>query len=208
MAGRTASDLAPEEIVDTAIDIFSRHGLAAVSMRSVGARLGVSPVPLYRRVGNKDALLDAMADRLLADMAPEPLPDEPWATYATRWAEAVRARLAATGDMRLLLGDRRSPFVAASRPLLDTLRAGGFAPDAAVQACRLLLWAVVGFGVIEARRPVPPPAPRPSSAGGRRPGTRRPGGDPTGVSAADADQLFLLHVRYLLDGLARDRCAP
>ena len=103
MAGRTASDLAPEEIVDTAIDIFTREGLAAVSMRNVGARLGVSPVPLYRRVGNKDALLDAMADRLLAGMAPDPRPDEPWPAYATRWAEAVRARLAATGDMRLLL---------------------------------------------------------------------------------------------------------
>jgi TetR/AcrR family tetracycline transcriptional repressor len=40
-------------------------------MRSVSARLGVSPVPLYSRVGNKDVLLDAVADRLLADLAPD-----------------------------------------------------------------------------------------------------------------------------------------
>ena len=35
-------------------------GAIAVSMRRVAARLGVSPIPLYSRVGNKDALLDAV----------------------------------------------------------------------------------------------------------------------------------------------------
>ena len=196
MAGRIATGLAPDEIVDTAIEIFAEHGLAAVSMRNVGARLGVSPVPLYRRVGNKDALLDAMADRLLADMAPPTVDGEEWSAYAVRWSQAVRTRLAATADMRLLVGDRRSAFVEASRPLVDAMLAAGFAADAAVQACRLLLWAVVGFAVIEQRRP--PRRGAPSR-------TRRPGGDPAGVSAAEADQLFDLHVRYLLDGIRRDR---
>ena len=39
-------------------------------MRTVSAELGVSPEPLYKRIGNKDALLDAMARRLLVDVAP------------------------------------------------------------------------------------------------------------------------------------------
>lgn len=196
MVGRIATDLEPAEIIDTAIEIFTAHGLAAVSMRNVGARLGVSPVPLYRRVGNKDALLDAMADRLLAGMAPAMHPDEEWSAYAVRWAQAVRTRLAATADMRLLVGDRRSAFVEASRPLVDALRSAGFAPDAAVQACRLVLWAVVGFAVIEQRRP-------PGRAAAS--GARRPGGDPAGVTPTEADQLFGLHIRYLLDGIRRDR---
>ena len=51
-------DLEADEIVTAAVEIFQESGLDAVSMRSVAARLGVSPMPLYSRVGNKDALLD------------------------------------------------------------------------------------------------------------------------------------------------------
>jgi len=198
MAGRTASDLQADEVIDAAIAILDEHGLEAVSMRSVGARLGVSPVPLYSRVGNKDALLAAMADRLMADMAPEPGPDEPWPSYATRWAVAVRARFARSAELRLVMGNPRAPFVEASRPLVQELRDQGFESDEAVQACRLLLWAVSGFATVEGSR-------RTSRPGSRR--VTRPGGDPAGVTRAEADELFALHVRYLVEGLAGDHAA-
>ena len=58
------------QIVTAAVEIFEESGLDAVSMRSVAARLGVSPVPLYSRIGNKEALVEAIADRLLVDLAP------------------------------------------------------------------------------------------------------------------------------------------
>jgi TetR/AcrR family tetracycline transcriptional repressor len=194
MAGRAPLDLDAVDIVDAALELLAERGLDAVSMRNVGARIGVSPVPLYARVGNKDALLDAMVDRSLAGMAPAPRTGEPWNAYAIRWARAVRSRLTETAHLRALIGSRRPPFVEASRPLIDAMRADGFAPDAAVQACRLLLWAVVGFATVEGRRPDDPP---------RTP--RRPGGDPTGITAREADKLFDLHMRYVLDGIERDR---
>ena len=50
--GRTELELDADEIVTAAVAIFEESGLDAVSMRSVSARLGVSPVPLYSRVGN------------------------------------------------------------------------------------------------------------------------------------------------------------
>jgi len=37
----------------------------------------------------------------------------------------------------------------------------------------------------------------------RRRGSR-PGGDPGGVDAAEADTLFDLHIRYVIEGIARD----
>ena len=63
-------DLDADEIITAAVEILQEFGLDAVSMRNVSSRLGVSPVPLYSRIGNKDALLDAVADRLLADLPP------------------------------------------------------------------------------------------------------------------------------------------
>jgi len=201
MAGRTATDLDATEIVDAAIAILDEEGLDAVSMRSVGSRLGVSPVPLYSRVGNKDALLAAMAERLMAGVAPEVAPGESWATYAARWATALRERFAATAELRLVLGSPRAPFVDATRPLVAVLREQGFERDEAVQACRLLLWAVSGFATVEggsARQGSPL----------RKGSGSRPGGDPTGVSRAEADALFALHVGYVLDGIARDHERP
>jgi AcrR family transcriptional regulator len=187
-------ELDPDEIITAAVEIFREYGLDAVSMRSVSERLGVSPVPLYSRIGNKDALLDAIADHLLAGVAPPSSQGERWDDYGLRWARDLRARLHQARDSRLILRLGRHAYVEASRPLLDTMRRDGFAPDAAVQACRLLTWATVGFGAVESRAEHP--------ARGRRRG--RPGGDPEGIDAEDADALFDLQIRYVIEGIARD----
>jgi TetR/AcrR family tetracycline transcriptional repressor len=190
-----APELDAEQIIDAAVAIFRESGLDAVSMRSVSSRLGVSPIPLYSRIGNKDALIEAIADRLLLGVAPEPRRGEPWAAYARRWAQELLARLRTTRDSRLILRPGREAYVDASRPLIDVMRNAGFAPDASVQACRLIIWATVGFAAVEVGA-------TPSKRGARR---GRPGGDPTGVDAADIDALFEIHVGYVVDGIARDR---
>lgn len=192
-------DLDADEIVTAAVDIFNEGGLDAVSMRSVSRRLGVSPIPLYSRVGNKDALVGAMADRLLADVAPQAEDDEPWPVYAARWAGALRARLQQTRDSRVFLAPGRAAYVAASRPLLQTMRRDGLATDVAVQACRLLTWATVGFGAVAAGATPPSPAGRSRS--------ERPGGDPTGLDESEIDALFELQIRYLIDGIAAHAAA-
>jgi AcrR family transcriptional regulator len=66
------------QILDAALSIADEDGLDAVSMRSVAARVGVSPMALYPYVGSKAALLDGLVGRLLgeliADGTPPPLP--------------------------------------------------------------------------------------------------------------------------------------
>jgi TetR/AcrR family tetracycline transcriptional repressor len=192
MARSPDFDLDPDQIVSAAVEIFRESGLDAVSMRSVSTRLGVSPVPLYSRIGNKEALVDAIADRLLADLAPPADDGEPWEEYAARWSRQLRARLRQARDSRLILSPGRDAYVAASRPLVEAMRRDGLALDAAVQACRLLMWATVGFGAVECGAEPPP----------RRRTRSRPGGDPGGVDAAEIDALFDLHIRYLIEGVA------
>jgi TetR/AcrR family tetracycline transcriptional repressor len=189
-------DLDADAIVTAAIEIFHESGLDAVSMRSVATRLGVSPVPLYSRIGNKDALIDAIADRLFANLAAPRAHDETWATYATRWAAELRSQLVSARESRLVLSLGRESFVEISRPLVEAMRQDGFRADAAVQACRLLMWATIGFVAVESGARPP-----------RRPRPVRPGGDAGGVEPAEADALFTIHVRYLVDGIARDVAA-
>lgn len=197
--GRAAIELDADEIVEAALVILREQGLDAVSMRSVSAALGVSPVPLYRRIGNKDALLAAMVRRLLADVAPHVRKGEAWRAYARRWAVALLGALESTRDLRLLVGGSREPFVETTRPLVEALRSAGFAPDEAVQATRLLVWTTAGHALLDAGRTDTPGAP---GASGRRRG-RRPGGDPSPVSRREADALFRIHVDYVLDGIER-----
>ena len=189
-----ASQLEAEQIVDVAVELFREGGLDAVSMRSVSSRLGVSPVPVYSRIGNKEALVAAIADRLLLDVAPAQEDGEAWEVYARRWARELLVRLRATRDSRLILVPGRDGYVEASRPLAEAMRRAGFATDAAVQACRLVIWTTVGFAAVEAGA-------TPRRGGGRR---RRPGGDATGVDPAEIDALFDMHIGYVVDGIARD----
>jgi len=58
------------EILDTAVALADERGLAAVSMRAIAERVGVTPMALYPYIGNKTALLDAMLGHLLAQLQP------------------------------------------------------------------------------------------------------------------------------------------
>jgi TetR/AcrR family tetracycline transcriptional repressor len=187
-------ELDADDIVDAAIMIFRERGLDAVSMRSVAERLSVSPMPIYTRVGNKAALIDAVADQLLADLAPPAGAEEAWLAYAERWCRELRSRLKLAPDSRLYLGAARDAYVEASRPLLAAMREGGLPADAAVQACRLLMWATVGFVAMEQGSSLHAPG------AGRG---RLSGSNPAGVTPQEADELFEIQIGFIIAGVAR-----
>ncbi len=194
MAKPNHLELDADEIVEAAIVILRERGLDAVSMRNVADRLGVSPMPLYTRVGNKAALIDAVADQLLADLAPPTGDGESWPGYAERWCRQLRSRLKLAPDSRLYLGAARDAYVEASRPLIAAMREEGLSGDAAVQACRLLMWATVGFVAMEQGSSLHAP-------GAQR--GRLSGSNPEGVTPEEVDELFELHIGLLSAGVAR-----
>lgn len=57
-----------EKILDTALDLLCRFGLADLSMRRLASELGVAPGALYYHVANKQELLSSLANRLLAHL--------------------------------------------------------------------------------------------------------------------------------------------
>src|SRR5687767_6127641 len=63
-----------DAVVAAAIALADERGLAAVSMRALAKRLGVSAMTLYGYVPGKDELIDLMLDALYAAM-----PRERWA---------------------------------------------------------------------------------------------------------------------------------
>ena len=94
-------------ILDAAVELIDRSGLGDLSMRHLGAALGVEAMSLYRHFPSKGVLLEAVVGRLLAELV-LPVPGH------ARWEESFRAL--ARGYRQLLL---RHPNAI---PLLATLQ--------------------------------------------------------------------------------------
>ena len=60
--------LTSDDIVDAALGIVESAGITGLTMRKLAAELGVAVTAIYWHVGNRDALLDALVDREMAEM--------------------------------------------------------------------------------------------------------------------------------------------
>ncbi|HET7072424.1 MAG TPA: TetR family transcriptional regulator [Nocardioides sp.] len=67
------SDLSRAAIVERALSLMDVDGPDAVTIRRIAQEFGVTPMALYWHVANKDELLAAMGDALLADVVPPPV---------------------------------------------------------------------------------------------------------------------------------------
>lgn len=87
--------LSRERIVDTALALVDAEGLQAVSTRRLAAELGVSGPSLYNHFTTKDELLDAVADRVVAQVDVSMFDGgTDWRSALLAWARSYRAALA------------------------------------------------------------------------------------------------------------------
>jgi TetR/AcrR family tetracycline transcriptional repressor len=66
-AART-QQVSRELVVETALRLIEENDITALTMRRLAAELGTAVTAIYWHVGNRDALLDLLVDRLLVDM--------------------------------------------------------------------------------------------------------------------------------------------
>src|SRR6266487_4795892 len=145
--GRTSSDAAangsgkiPREVVlPAALEIIDADGADGLSMRRLARALGRDPMILYRHAPNKAALLDGVAETVLAQLTVDPA-DPDWAAQLRTVARHYRALSLAHPNVVPLLVTRplATPLAlrppGTLRPLEDILtlltRAGFSGPDA------------------------------------------------------------------------------
>ena len=84
-----AQPLSAERIYEAGLAIVDEHGLEGLSMRRLGAALGVDPMAIYHHVPNKDALVHGMVRRVFASM-PEPEERGAWTRRVRQWVRAYR----------------------------------------------------------------------------------------------------------------------
>jgi len=86
------SRLTRDAVLAEALALGDARGLDAVTIRGVADRLGVTPMALYRHVGDKDGLLDGLADVLYAELR-LPGPADQWWDGLADLARSTRAVL-------------------------------------------------------------------------------------------------------------------
>lgn len=87
--------LSRELIRDTTLRLIDRHGLDAVSMRTIATELGVRAPSLYSHYANKDALLADIADDIARTVDVSGFSGDDWCDALRRWAHSYRDALAA-----------------------------------------------------------------------------------------------------------------
>ena len=152
---RVEVPLQRQRIVSKALAIVDREGLKALSMRRLGAELGVDPMAVYYHIPNKQALLDAIVEAVMASIDltadnPANSPEERILAAARGYRDAL---LGHANALPILLA--HGPVTpGAMRPvevLIGILRDAGLPPAEALAGMNLIAAAVrgaVGMGPV------------------------------------------------------------
>ena len=154
--------LTRERIVRAALDLVEEQGPDALSMRRLGAALGVEAMSLYKHVDGKDAILDGIRALLIEDFAAR-LPRDPLGDWREDLAAYARAYRAVGRDHPqafplLARGPGRAYVVGAgiAEETIARLHAAGLDRESAIFAQRTIVRFVLGASLIDRAADVAP----------------------------------------------------
>ncbi|SEO81504.1 TetR/AcrR family transcriptional regulator [Actinacidiphila rubida] len=179
--GRRAADrgrygrLSRERVLSTALELVDREGLSALSMRRLGAELGVEAMALYRYAAGKDGLLDGLVEALYLELherldagfrppagpgaarkrgGPGADPAPPWrlelhriaqATYQVALEHREVVPLLATRMLAVPLARRSQAVLRAQEDMLGLLAVAGLDEEEAAAAYRAVSAWTLGY---------------------------------------------------------------
>jgi AcrR family transcriptional regulator len=189
-AGAGRGGLDRRRVLGAAVEFIDQEGLDALTMRRLGAHLGVEAMALYRYVPGRENLLDGVVESVIDELYGDPdvhlAASHGWQDYLQRLAHGVR-RIALAHPEVFPLVATRPPAAPWVRPplrslrwvesFLDALIGSGFTEESAVAAYRAYSSFLLGHLLLEV------------SQKGVKIGTEdAPEGVPEAATATDLDQ--------------------
>lgn len=155
--------LTRRQIVQTALTLVDRVGLKDLSMRRLGVELGADPMAVYYHIPNKQALLDAIVEAVMAgiDLSVDN-PAAPPEQRILRAAHAYRDAMLAHGNALPIVLAHGPVTPAALRPvelLMGILRDAGLPPAEALAGMNAIAATVRGVVGMMASGPAQRPSP-------------------------------------------------
>jgi AcrR family transcriptional regulator len=156
MARPKEAILSQSLIRDQALAIIDEDGLGALTMRRLASRLGVQAASLYSHFANKDAVLDAVAERLAKRIDPAGF-DAGWQHGLRTWANSYYSALhwhPNAAPMLLARAQASGGAEAVTDRVHQSLVEHGWPPRQAVMAATAVRFLVLGAATdaMDARR--------------------------------------------------------
>lgn len=160
--GRRGRGLSVDAIVDATLHLIDEQGIGAASMRAVSGRLGVRAMSLYKHVASRDALFDAVVERIVNELADDPevqpRPVAGWRPYLHAMAHGVRRYARAHPHAFPLVATRppSAPWITPPlrsvrwvETMLSGLSAEGFSDEQVLFTYRAFNSFLLGFLLLE-----------------------------------------------------------
>lgn len=132
------------------MDIVNEQGIAALSTRNLGRKLGVTSMAIYKHFENKDTLLSALMDTFIASANLLPEQELPWDEWILYVGQRMEQALSEQPDWITLLGHiemNQSGFNLVVGGLA-TLTKAGFSSDDALEAFFTLVHISIGASFV------------------------------------------------------------
>lgn len=151
MVRRRGQPLTRERILAEALAVVDREGIGELSMRKLGARLGINGVSLYHHFASKTEILDGVVALVMAEVDLAPGVAD-WTERLRRIHRSQRAALVAHPNLLPVIAMR--PFnteeaVRVCDAVLETLLGAGFGEADALYGFQTLRSYVVGHALSE-----------------------------------------------------------
>ena len=155
MANSERRRLSRADVVETALELIDTEGVRACTMRAVAGRLGVEAMSLYWHVENKQALLDAVVERVIAGAAVDAEGGHAteWQDVMREYARRIRRMLHAHPNLVGLMVERAGVLCSHSESqveeALGLLEEAGFSRPDAVRIVRAVIRVAFGTTMVE-----------------------------------------------------------
>ncbi len=144
-----------DQILVAALRIVDEHGLERLTMRRLGAQLGVDPMAVYGHVPDKAALIDGLVERVVAEVRIPP-PTGEWVEDLRAVTRAARTTLLAHPSLISLLGTRppiTEPAFTLPEVITSILLTAGFTEEQAADGFDCAGRLLIGHTLAEGGRP-------------------------------------------------------
>ena len=154
-AGQEA--LSRGRILDAALRLVDEEGMGALSMRRLGAELGVNPMSIYHHLPGKGAVISGLVELVFSGMRVRYSDGSPWQDQVRAWAETYRDLVRSHPNLVLEIVSSAAAVTEAVllviEPLYAALDEAGLPPAEVVVVADSVVDFVHGFAIAEGAQP-------------------------------------------------------
>jgi len=150
--GTRDAPLSRDQILDTAFEIVETEGVERLTVRALATKLGVAVTAIYWHVGDKQAVLDGLVERIIAQLGPVQVRGRRPEERIIAIGRSLRQTLLRQPDLVAVVhrqGRTAALFQPARRVLVRELTAAGLDGADAAVAVQAVLSLVVGSVLVD-----------------------------------------------------------